>query len=223
MTVVRDIQFKLDFDEFMNMEGSAFRRADVQDMVRWAIDEAQELICPALVYEWLPVERVGGRYVAIGGLRFDLGDHAFLMDAALKACVAVATIGGRLEQRVTQLMTSGDAFRGYLLDEVGVFALATTTGRCLREIAQKEGARRGWGVGAELGPGQLTGWDVAEQRIICDLVDIDSIGVGVTEGGMLVPQKSNSAVVGIGPGFTADEVHPPCDFCHRQKTCTWAH
>jgi cobalamin-dependent methionine synthase I len=78
-------------------------------------------------------------------------------------------------------------------------------------------------VGAELAPGQLSGWAVAEQHELARLLDLGAIGVQVTESGMLVPQKSASLMVGMGPEYESAEVRSPCEYCDLGDTCRYRH
>ena len=64
------------------------------------------------------------------------------------------------------------------------------------EQAEAEGLR----TTVPLSPG-LVGWPVASgQRQLFALVDAASAGVSLTEGYMMVPKKSTSLAIGIGPG-----------------------
>ena len=144
------------------------------------------------------------------------------MDEAESACVAVCTIGSELEDEAKRLMASGRNLDGYMLGEAGVFALDTVMSR-VRRLAEEEAAKHAWGVGTELAPGQLAGWALSEQKALCGQVDLAAIGVRLTEAGMLVPQKSASLLIGIGPGYTAATVCSPCDFCANRETCNWRH
>lgn len=222
MTVLTNLAVELDFDEFMEKEGARFHRPAVREMAEWAFTEVPGLIDPALVYDWLPVHIVDKRRAEVGGTVLEIGKHADLLELAVEACVSVVTIGPRVEERVKEYMSTGDGFRGYVLDEVGVFAVGVT-GALVHGIVEQEAARRGWGVGAELAPGQLAGWNVKDQKLICGLVDVGAIGVGVTDGAMLLPQKSATVMVGIGPQYEGTEVHSPCDFCDQRSVCTWSH
>jgi hypothetical protein len=51
------------------------------------------------------------------------------------------------------------------------------------------------------------------------LVDAAVIGVSLTEGYMMVPHKSTSLVVGVGP----DVVHAgeTCDYCSMATSCRY--
>jgi hypothetical protein len=222
VTALTEVECVLEFAQFLELQGEALRRPEVEEVARWAIEEAQQLISPALVYEWLAVEAQDERHIGVGGVRFDVGNHADLMAPAHEAFLCVLTIGPRLEERARGLGAAGRTLESYVLGEVGVFSVGMV-GREAHQIAEEEAAGRGWGVGAEMAPGQLAGWNIIDQKLLCGLLDVGSIGIQVTDTGMLIPQKSVSMMVGIGPGYTSERVRSPCDYCTNQVTCRWRH
>jgi len=222
VTVLTDIDLDLDLETFLEAQGQALRRPQMLEVARSAIAEGGGLIAPALSYEWLPVGEVEDRRAEVGGIVFALGRHADLMVPAREALVSVVTIGARLEERARELGAAGRALESFVLGEVGVFAVGSLIQRTHR-LAEEGAARLGWGVGAELAPGQLAGWDIEEQKLLCSLLELDPIGVTVTDTGMLVPQKSASVMVGIGPDYQSAEVRAPCEFCDVRDTCRWRH
>ena len=222
MALVTAIDGLLDHDQFMASQGQALDRPEMKRVARWATDEAQGLLTPGIVYECLAVRALDGTQAQVGDTVFDVGRHADLLAPAREAFVGVCTIGPQLEERARELGSSGRALEGFLLGEVGVFAVGGLIQRA-HEIVETEAAQRGWGVGAELAPGQLAGWKIEEQRTLCGLLDIDSVGVRVTDTGMLVPQKSASFMIGIGPGYASAVVRSPCEFCDQGATCRWRH
>jgi len=222
MTALFDIDISLTVEAFLESQGQAMRHARAQELAVWAVEEARGLVRPALVYEWVPTEMAGAHEVRVGAAVMRLGRHAELMKPALEAFICVATIGPGREQRAREGAAAGSTFDSYVLGEVGVFAVGSVMMHAHR-LVEEQAAARGWGVGAELAPGQLAGWDVGEQRLLCALLDIDAIGVSVTEGGMLMPQKSASLMVGAGPGYSSTEVYSPCEFCAKRETCRYRH
>jgi len=220
--VVADVELKLEVAAFLEAQGEAMRHPRAQELSAWAVEEARGLVAPGLVYEWVPAEVVGEREVRLGGVLMRVGRHAELMLPAQEAFVAVATIGAALEERARELAGAAKTFDSYVLGEVGVFAVGALMLRA-HHLVEEQAAQRGWGVGAELAPGQLAGWDVGEQNQLCSLLDIAAIGVSVTGGGMLMPQKSASLVVGAGPGYAAQEVRSPCEFCAQGASCRYRH
>ncbi len=213
---------ELDVEAFLEAEGGAFSRPRLRALAVWALREAGLLIRPALTYEWFPVSRGVGDRVTVGGVTLHLGRHAQLLDRAVEALAGVATIGPLLEEKARALGQQGRTLEAYVLGEAGIFAVGVLAKR-LHRIAEEEAARRGWGVSAELAPGQLAGWDVREQVLLCDLLDLATIGVAVTETGLLVPEKSVSLLVGVGPEYEASKVESPCRYCARAGECRWKH
>ncbi len=222
MAVLGGVEVTMELGAFLEAQGEALRHPRAQEAAGRALDEARGLVRPALAYEWLPVEVMGRREVRVGGVLFQIGGHADLMLPAREAFVCVATIGSVLEERARELAAEGETFESFILGEVGVYAVGGLMQRAHR-LVEEQAAARGWGVGAELAPGQLAGWDVGEQKLLCSLLDVAAIGVEVTEAGMLSPQKSASLLVGAGPDYESKEVRSPCDYCVKGDTCRYRH
>ncbi|MBW1802415.1 MAG: hypothetical protein JRJ85_17005, partial [Deltaproteobacteria bacterium] len=113
---------------------------------------------------------------------------------------------------------AGEALLGYFLDSVGVIALGKTRD-ALSRTAEKEADRRGWKVGAALGPGSLKGWPITGQTDLVSMVPLSEIGVRLSDIGVLIPFKSASVLIGIGPGYEKQKVGSVCHLCHNRDTC----
>jgi hypothetical protein len=222
MSPVIKLDLNLSPEEFLEAQGDALRRPGMQEVARQALEQAGGLVSPALVYDWLPVGAREAQTAEVGGALFHLGRHADLLGQAQLAFVAVLTIGPSLEEQARVLQGSGRALDSFILGEAGVFVVGKLIAEAHR-VVEAEAADRGWGVGAELAPGQLAGWAIAEQKLLCGLLDVEAIGVRVTESGMLVPQKSASMMVGIGTNYESTEVRSPCAFCDLGETCRFRH
>jgi hypothetical protein len=222
VTTLAGLEVPLDLEEFLDAQGEALRRPAMREAAARALAAAGDLIEPAVVYDWFPVGDRSERKVQVGDVVFELGRHADLLAPANEAFLAVVTIGPELEARSRDLQAAGRALDSFVLDASGVYVVGKLIERA-RSIVEKEAADRRWGVGAELAPGQLSGWAITEQRLIARLLDLDSIGVRVTGSGMLVPQKSASIMVGVGPGYECSEVRSPCDYCDIGDTCRYKH
>jgi hypothetical protein len=222
MPVIANFHPALSVDELLHHQGRAAERPEVKVLAQWAIDEAQHLAAPAVVYEWFPVRAVEGDTAQIGDTLLHLGPHADLLTFACEALVSVCTIGKALEEQVQILLADNRLFEGYLLDAAGVIALVAA-GEPIRGIVEEEAARRGWGVSLALSPGSLAGWTINDQKALCALLDLTAIGVTVTVGGTLAPQKSGSGLIGIGPDYTAGHMDSTCQFCALRDTCWRRH
>ena len=222
MPVIANFHPALSVDELLHHQGRAAERPEVKVLAQWAIDEAQRLAAPAIAYEWFPVHAVEGGTAQIGDALLHLGPHADLLTFACEALVSVCTIGKALEEQVQILLADNRLFEGYLLDTAGVIALGAA-GEPIGRIVKEEAARRGWGVSLVLSPGSLAGWTINDQKALCALLDLTAIGVTVTVGGVLSPQKSGSGLIGIGPDYTDHCVGSTCQLCELRHTCQFRH
>jgi hypothetical protein len=221
MTTLR-IEPSLDLQEFVESQGEAFRRPAMQEAAERALARAGQIVSPAIAYDWFPVRYLHRGRAEVGGIVFELGRHGNLLAPAALAFLAVVSIGAALEGESRELQAAGRALDSFMLDAAGVYCVGKLI-ETARSIVEKDAASRGWGVGAELAPGQLSGWAIAEQQLIGRLLDLASIGVSVTGSGMLVPQKSASIVVGTGPEYDSSEVRSPCEYCEVSETCRYRH
>jgi hypothetical protein len=222
MPVIANFHLVLSVDDLLHYQGQAAERPEVNKLAHWAIDEAQRLVTPAMVYDWFPVQALDSETVQVGDALLHLGPHADLLAPACEALVSVCTIGSALEEQVQTLMAEGRLFEGYLLDTAGVIALGVS-GEPLRCVVEEEAVSRGWGISPVLSPGSLAGWTINEQRTLCALQDLSAIGVAVTDAGILSPQKSGAGLVGIGPDYTAKCVGSTCYLCTLRYTCRFRH
>ncbi len=222
MTVVSGLELPLEESLFFEEQGGALRRPSMQDAARTGLARARDLVEPKLVYDFFPVELLEHNRAEVGGIVFKLGRHAELLVPARLAFLGLVTIGARLEAQSRELQTAGKALEAYMLDAAGIFAVGLVMQQA-RHIAERAAADRGWGVGAELAPGQLSGWPITEHLLVAGLLPLAEIGVSVTEYGVLVPQKSASLMVGIGPDYESTEVRSPCEYCDVAETCRFHH
>jgi hypothetical protein len=182
------------------------------------LDEAQALLAPAAVYTVLPVHDLHHQTVSLdGGVTFEGPLVARALAGAREVALAVCTIGAALEERVTALFAAGHTLQALALDGAGTAAVG--------EVSRMVGARicdaasaRGLSVGMRASPGQ-EGWSIWQQRTLFGLVPGDEIGVRLTESCLMLPRKSVSFALGLGPEMQADAV--PCDFCSKRERCRW--
>ena len=65
----------------------------------------------------------------------------------------------------------------------------------------------------------MPGFPLTEQWNLLGLVNTDEIGVSLTASGVMVPRKSVSMVMGIGPKMTRWTEAEGCARCSLRKTC----
>jgi len=219
MPVLRDFKITIDRNEVLKRQTKGQPNDNLNSIADWAIERAQELIKPAVAYAVYDSEGVEDEELVLqGGIRLRLGPHADLAAGAKKVIASVATIGPNLEAEVRRLMAGPDVLKGYVLDCAGVVAVGQTAMQ-LREVIQKMAEAEGWGVSPALYPGSPMGWPLKGQRDLVALVPVDEIGVHLNPSYLLVPQKSSSSLVGIGPEYSEKTIGALCHWCALQDSC----
>ena len=223
MPVLRYWDLSPDVDMVLRAQGAdpaavRARRPGAVTVAEQALATGLGLVKPVVVSEVLAVDElrheqlrlVGGGHLA-GPL---VVEH---LRAAQSVAVMVCTIGPDLEAAVSACFSEDPAL-AVALDAVGTVSvdlLATAMCQSVDDEAAAEGLR----TSVPLSPG-LVGWPLASgQRQVFALVDGAAAGVSLTSGFLMVPQKSNSLVIGIG----ADVEHAgeTCDYCSMAATCRY--
>ena len=139
------------------------------------------------------------------------------LHAAQSVTVAVCTIGAGLEQAASECFFDDPALSVALdgLGSAAVDLLGTEMCRRVDETAAAEGSK----TTVPLSPG-LVGWPVATgQRQLFALLGRAPAGVQLTGSSMMVPKKSTSMVIGIGP--EVEHAGESCDYCSMAATCRY--
>jgi hypothetical protein len=223
MPVIRDIPLSLKLREVLRREGlggGAKVRPEIKDLILELLASVKKahLLEPAVAYEHYPVSGMGPDQVSLEG---DKAIHGPLIPAifpeAKELTVFVGTIGPKLEKQVTDYSKSGQALRGMLLDGIGSAAVDTLVPEALRLIAA-EVSSRGYEISSPVNPG-MPGFPLTEQWNLLELVNTHEIGVSLSTSGVLIPRKSASMVIGIGPKMTRWTQAEVCARCSLRETC----
>jgi cobalamin-dependent methionine synthase I len=67
----------------------------------------------------------------------------------------------------------------------------------------------------------MPGLPIEEQRNILDLAHADEIGVSLTASGIMVPRKSTSLIMAIGPNMRTWTQEEVCARCNLRDTCLY--
>lgn len=129
--------------------------------------------------------------------------------------VVACTIGSKLEEAASTHYSSDPAF-AYALDSYGTLSIeAFVTDICHRIDALA--ASQGFKATMPLCPG-MEGWPVEEgQRQLFRALDQRDSPITLTGSSQMLPRKSASLVIGVGPDVDAEG--RPCDFCSVRTTC----
>lgn len=226
MPVIRDIPLSLKYTEEVLRRQGLGRGAKVRTEIKSLITELLasvkngHLLEPAVAYEHYPVTGMGADQVSLEGNK---AIHGPLIPAifpeAKELTVLVCTIGSKLEKQVTTYSKSGGALRGMILDGIGTAAVDMLVPEALRLIAD-EVSSRGYEISSPVNPG-MPGFPITEQWNLVELVNTQDIGVSLSPSGILVPRKSASMVIGIGPKMTRWTQAEVCARCSLRETCLY--
>jgi len=223
MPVIRDIPLSLKTREVLRRQGlgrGAKVKPEIKILIRELLASVKKacLLEPAVAYEYYTVSSMNGSQISLEG---DKAIHGPLIPAifpeAKELAVLLCTIGPKLEKQVTDYSSQGEPLRGMLLDGIGSAAVDKLAPEALRLIA-REVSSRGHEISSPVNPG-MPGFPLTEQWNLLGLVNADEIGVRLTASGVLVPRKSSSMVMGIGPKMTKWTQAEVCARCSLRETC----
>ena len=225
MPVLADIQIEISANEVvLALHHGRKAPPKLVEQTQTAIERSRTLLQPQAVYKWISVLSVMGEDVILASSRLDhgasitVGPHSYLLERAELVLVSVVTIGAQMDEHIRELNKSGQFLESYLFDSIGVVALSKA-GDAVRRLAETEADSRGWGVGDALGPGSLIGWPIEGQMNLCNLLPLKRIDVKLNDSGVLIPFKSASSLIGIGPGYESKKVGSVCRLCMHADTC----
>jgi len=225
LPVIRDIPLGLKIGEVLRRQG--FRghskiRPEIKSLILelLATVESAHLLEPAAVYEYYKVTWMSPNQVSLEDDKAIQGSliHTIFPEAK-ELAIVVCTIGPKLEKQVTHYSKSGEALRGMILDGIGSAAVDMLAPEACRIIAS-EASSHGHQTSSPVSPG-WPGLPLTEQWNLFELVNTQEIGVSLTASGIMVPRKSVSMVIGIGPQMTTWTQAEVCARCSLRKTCPY--
>jgi hypothetical protein len=138
------------------------------------------------------------------------------LGGAQRVVAAVCTIGPELESTSASIF-SEDPLYALALDGLGNAAVESLAQQVCGQIAEQV-KQEGLQASTPLSPGTPE-WPVeVGQPQIFALLDPTKAGVNLTSGGMMMPKKSVSFVVGIGQEMSQASM---CTVCSLQNTCRY--
>lgn len=181
------------------------------------LEEVRALIDPAAVLAFLEVQDFHDQTIVLDeGIAFQGPLAARALAGSREVALAVCTVGAALETHVKELF-SRDPVRSLALEGAGIAALRSVSEHVVEKVRARASSK-GWGSGMRAQPGQ-EGWPIEQQDVVFDALPAQEIGVRLSGSHLMIPQKSVSLVVGLGPDMRPDRV--ACDFCSKRGRCAW--
>ena len=191
--------------------------ARITSLVNDYIENYHDLMAPSYSYAIKDIVSVQGDRVTIeDSITFESRVIARLLEPCEKVAIFALTIGNHLEEMVTYLAENGLIVQANVLDAIGSGAaeqLAVFVEDKIRKIAASQGLI----ISRRFSPGYCD-WELSQQKMVFRAMNGDSAGVYLTEGCLMLPQKSISGIIGIGPASRNIENYNPCHTCNK-KDC----
>jgi hypothetical protein len=210
MPVIRGIPLSLETGEVLRRAGFGSHsgiRSEIKSLVSELLASVEDdhLLEPAVAREIYPLAEAGDSVLSS------------LLPEAKEVAIVVGTIGSGLEKQVTDYSNMGEPLRGVLLDGIGSAAVDSLAQEACNLVAD-EASSRGYRVGSPINPG-MPGLPIVKQRQLLEMVPSREIGVSLTSSGMMVPRKSVSMVIGVGPQMHTWTRAEVCARCSLKQTC----
>jgi hypothetical protein len=125
----------------------------------------------------------------------------------------VCTIGNQVEEWSKSKLNNGDVVSGFIIDQIGselVERLADWMETQLDTII----APLGWKRTNRYSPGYC-GWSVGEQKKLFSFFSPRPCGITLTESALMIPIKSISGIIGIGPNAVLKDYE--CSLCELEN------
>jgi hypothetical protein len=219
-----DWNFTLSADDILRGQGAdpQIVRAGKPSLLKAAErarTEGLDLIHPVALTREVVVREHRHERVLLGGgaaLTGPLVTHQ--LGGAKRVVAAVCTIGLELENATSHLLNE-DPLYALALDGLGNAAVENLAQQVCGRIAEQVQGE-GLQASSPLSPGSPE-WPVeVGQPQIFAMLDPSKAGVTLTSGGMMIPKKSISFVVGLGPEMSQAGM---CAVCSLKETCRYRH
>jgi hypothetical protein len=224
MNAITDYQISLNLDDILRGQGGdpeliRQRKPVLVLAAERALIEGSGLIHPiALTCEFVVQAHRHERILLEGGSMLTGPTVADHLSGSQRVIAVICTIGAKLEEAVSHLLGE-DPLLALALDGLGNAAVENLSQQICAKIA-KQVLEEGLQASTPLSPGSLE-WPVeVGQPEIFTLLDPSKAGIRLTSGGMMLPKKSMSFIVGIGPEMSQTGM---CDVCSLKATCRYGH
>jgi len=210
----------LDVDAVLRGQGAdpaavRARSTRLVEVAQQALERGLPLLEPAVVERRHVLESADRRGIRIQG-GGALSGHLVVRElgSAREIVALTVTVGEGVVRLALALMRTEPAL-GLALDGLANAAVDALANACVARV-RAEALTRGWSSGTQLSPG-MVGWSLeVGQRDLFALLPDDG-PVRLSASGMMLPHKSLSMVIGVGPDMSTDA--STCDFCSSRESC----
>jgi len=225
MPVIRDIALTLDMEQVLQHPGIG-KRAKSQQLIvdtlneLMAIVDQSHLIRPAVSYKVYPISYIHQDQIHLSNdVVLQSSFIASTLSTAKELATVVCTIGPGLEQKATNYFRENEPLRGFILDSIGSTAVDLLS-REACHIISCAASSRNYQASSPISPG-MSELAISQQQLLFELASAREIGVSLTSLQVMVPRKSTSMVICLGPEMATWTKAEVCGRCNLKKTCRY--
>jgi hypothetical protein len=140
-----------------------------------------------------------------------------IVNSLLKRSKAIVlfscTCGHEIEKLSKEFMKNGHGLEGFIVDLIGS-ELAESVAEYLHDYIETNLSGIGYGVTNRFSPGYCN-WPVSDQYKLFSLLKENNCGIELTPSSLMLPVKSVSGIIGIGPEVKRADYK--CRICHDEN------
>lgn len=201
--------------EKLNYENKDERANAILASVDECMRKARALAVPRHIYVEKKITQLKPEAIELeGSVAFHTCKVSSFINGATHLVLFLVTIGDGIEKEASDLTQGKDPLKGYLLDRIGSFAAESLADNMEKRL-HKDYAAHKKSVSSRFSPGYCD-WKIEEQFKLASMVDFSKIGVVLTEGCMMVPKKTISAIVAVADEGVFKAFVSSCNICELQ-------
>jgi hypothetical protein len=220
---MENLELQIDGDAVLRGQGAdpallRARRPALANLAEQAIQEGLPLVEPRVVYKTFAVQEVLHEQLTFtGGERLSGKLITAHLAQAHQVHVLLCSIGSSLERYADETWSLSSVY-SLALDGVGSAAVEALANAACRRL-EDQALEQGWKSSIPLSPGMVD-WPVEQaQPQIFRLLEGETMDVSLTSSYIMVPRKSLTMVVGIGPEMSM--AGRTCDYCNLRDVCRY--
>jgi hypothetical protein len=185
-----------------------------------AIVHHSHLIKPAISYKIYQISYIHQDQIHLSNdVVLQSAFIASTLSTAREIAAVICTIGLELEQKATDYFRKNEPLRGFILDGIGSTAVDLLFKEACH-IISCDASTRNYQASSPVSPG-MPGLAISQQQLLFELAPAKEIGVHLTSLQIMVPRKSTSMVICLGPEMATWTKAEVCSRCNLKKTCQY--
>jgi len=217
MQVSNELIFTIDKQEvyrYLGIPKQLFQSSvnpEMDSLFERGVEMARDLIVPVAIWDRFDISYLQKSVLKFDKYSFNTCIFYRRFHHASQVILSVVSIGGRLEEHVTQCFNNNEYPLAVMLDAIGSASVEDLAGG-VEEMIRNKASEEGLFTSNRLSPG-FADWDIREQEIIFKALDPSVIGVRLNPSFTMIPRKSISLAILIDaqPFKPRDNTCNECD------------